>query len=274
MAPDSINLTTVALAIFVVCAGFVLLRGAIKILLGCLVLGSSAWVGFRLWNLAPELIHATFGAHLQWLATALPIAAFLITFLIGRILVNFFASPFQPADGQRPPLTLARLLGAALLTLIPTALIITLLAVLIYHAGSVAEIQHTASPTTPSPSSDLFQKLKSSVDHAIPPAWLKLFDPLVDPARLALAKIIAEQSQPQRAPAIDPQTGNPIPRAIIVNDPELQGLARDGRFATLLRSPLLTKALNDPKVQAILKQLNLSPPALPAPEKPPTIEIR
>ncbi|MEI8039210.1 MAG: hypothetical protein WCJ14_12545, partial [Verrucomicrobiota bacterium] len=134
MSHDSINLTTVALAIFVVCAGFVLLRGAIKIFLGCLVLGASAWVGFRMWNLAPELIHATFGAHLQWLATALPIAAFLITFLIGRILVNFLASPFQPADGQRPPLTLARLLGAALFTLIPTALVITLLAVLIYHA--------------------------------------------------------------------------------------------------------------------------------------------
>ena len=43
----SLNLTTIALAIFVVCAGFVLLRGAIRILLGCVVLGASAWVGFR-----------------------------------------------------------------------------------------------------------------------------------------------------------------------------------------------------------------------------------
>lgn len=274
MSPTSINLTTVALAIFVVCAGFVLLRGAIKILLGCLVLGSSAWVGFRLWNLAPELVHATFGAHVAWLATVLPIAAFLVTFISGRILVNFFSSPFHPAAGERPPLTLTRLLGAALFTLIPTALIITLLAILIYHAGSVAEIQHTAGKSSPSPASALIQNLKSSVEEFIPPAWLKVFDPLVDPTRLALAKIIAEQSQPQRHPGIDPQSGKLIPRAIIVNDPELQNLARDGKFATLLRSPLLTKALNDPQVQLILKKLNLSPPTLPPLDSQPPIEVR
>lgn len=274
MSPASINLTTVALAIFVVCAGFVLLRGAIRMLLGCLVLGTSAWVGFRLWNLAPELVRASFGTHLPWLATALPIAAFLATFIIGRVIVNFLASPFRPAEGERPPLTLTRLLGAALFTLIPTALVITLLAILIYHAGSVAEIQHTTGKAAPTPSSDLLQTLKASVEKSIPPAWLKLFDPLVDPARLALAKLIAEQSQPQRHPVIDPQSGKPVPRAIIVNDPELQNLARDGHFATLLRSPLLTKALNDPNVQAILKQLNISPPAPPASEAPPHIEVR
>ena len=105
----------------------------------------------------------------------------------------------------------------------------------------------------PSPTATLSQNLKISVEKSIPPAWLKLIDPLADPSRLALAKIITEQAQPPRAPVIDPLTGKPIPRAIIVNDPELQNLAREGRFATLLRSPLLTKALNDPKVQAFLK---------------------
>lgn len=250
---SSINLTTIALAIFVVCAGFVLLRGTLKILLGCLVLGTSAWVGLRLWQLAPELVKACCGIHLQWLATVLPIVAFLVTFLIGRLIVKFLASPFQKPADERPPLTLTRLLGAAVFTLIPTALVVTLLAIFIYHAGSVAEIQQTAGSTTPSPTTDLIQNLKTSVEKSIPPAWLKLCDPLADPSRVALAKIITEQSQPPRAPVIDPQTGKPIPRAIIVNDPELQNLAREGRFATLLRSPLLTKALNDPKVQAFLK---------------------
>jgi hypothetical protein len=249
----SINLTTIALAIFVVCAGFVLLRGVMKILLGCLVLGSSAWVGFRLWQVAPDLVKACCGVHLQWLATALPIAAFLLTFLIGRILVKFLASPFQKSAGDRPPLTLFRLLGAALFTLIPTCLVGTILAILIYHAGSVAEIKHAADSSTPSPTADLIQNLKTSVEKSIPPAWLQLFDPLADPSRLTLAKVITEQSQPPRAPVIDSQTGKPIPRAIIVNDPELQNLAREGKFATLLRSPLLTKALNDPKVQDFLK---------------------
>jgi hypothetical protein len=42
-----------------------------------------------------------------------------------------------------------------------------------------------------------------------------------------------------------------------VDDPELQKLARQGKFGTLLRHPLLTKALEDPKLQALLKDLNL-----------------
>jgi hypothetical protein len=249
----SINLTTIALAIFVICAGFVLLRGILKILLGCLVLGASAWAALRLWQLGPELVKACFGAHLQWLASLLPIAAFLIVFLAGRILVKFLTSPFRNPDNPRPPLTLIRLLSAAVFTLVPTGLILTILMILIYHAGSISEIKQSTRSSTPTPATGFIQDLKSSVEKSIPPAWLQLLDPLTDPSRLALAKIITQQSQPQRTPAIDPHTGKPIPRAIIVDDPELQNLAREGRFATLLRSPLLTKALNDPKVQDFLQ---------------------
>jgi len=248
-----LNLTTIALAIFVVCAGFVLLRGIIRILLGCLVLGASAWVGLRLWQLSPDLVKACVGNHLEWAATVVPIGGFLITFIIGRAIVRFLSSPFHRSAEERPPLTLARLFGVAVFTLIPTCLIVTILAVLIYHVGSVAEIKSSAGPATPSAATDLIPTLKTSVEKSIPPAWLQLLDPLADPARVALAKIITEQSQPHRPPGFDPITGKPIPRAVIVNDPELQNLARNGRFAALLRSPLLTKALNDPKVQEFLK---------------------
>ena len=41
--------------------------------------------------------------------------------------------------------------------------------------------------------------------------------------------------------ATDPATGKPIPRAIVVDDPELTGLARKGRYGDLLRHPVLTK---------------------------------
>ena len=248
-----LNLTTIALTIFVVCAGIVLLRGIIRILLGCLVLGASAWVGLRLWQLSPDLVKACVGNHLEWAATVLPIVGFLLTFIIGRAIVRFLSSPFHRSAGERPPLTLARLFGVAVFTLIPTCLIVTILAILIHHVGAVAEIKTAAGPTTPTPTTDLIQSLKASVEKSIPPAWLQLFDPLADPSRVTLAKIITEQSRPHRPPEFDPATGKPIPRAVIVNDPELQNLARDGRFATLLRSPLLTKSLNDPKVQDFLK---------------------
>ena len=248
-----LNLTTIALTLFVVCAGFVLIRGIIRILLGCVVLGASAWVAWRLWQLSPELVKACVGNHLEWAATVLPIVGFLLTFIILRTIVRFLSSPFRRSPGERPPLTLGRFFGMIVFALIPTCLIGLIVIILIHHVGAVAEIRTAAGPATPPPASDVIHSLKASVEKSIPQAWLKLLDPLADPSRVTLARIITEQSQPHRPPEFDPITGKPIPRAIIVNDPELQNLARDGRFTTLLQSPLLTKALNDPKVQEFLK---------------------
>ena len=54
---------------------------------------------------------------------------------------------------------------------------------------------------------------------------------------------------------VDPATGKPYPRAVVVADPALQGLARQKDFSSLLRHPNLTRALDDPKVkQAIDEQ--------------------
>ena len=257
MSPDSISFSTVALAIFVVCAGFVLLRGTIRILLGCVVLCLSIWVGFQVWLLAPDLLRAVFGVHLQWLAGVMPCIAFLITFLLGRLLAKFLCSPFQRPADQRPPLTLARLLGIGAFTLIPTCLLVTVAGIVIYHAGAVAEIQQTAGKSQLSAAEDLARNLKASMVKFIPVAWLGKLDPMTDPSRLELAKAITRESKSKKKAEIDPQTGQAIPRAIIVDDPELQNLAREGKFSTLLRHPLLTKALNDPKLKAFLKDLNL-----------------
>ncbi len=95
------------------------------------------------------------------------------------------------------------------------------------------------------------------MEAAVPESLLKMLDPLTDPSRLNLAKLVASQTDSSPTPVIDPRTGKPIPRAIIVEDRELQNLARDGKFGTLLRHPLLTKALADPKLQKLLRDLNL-----------------
>jgi hypothetical protein len=259
MSPDLISFSTIALAIFVICAGFVLLRGIMRIFLGCVVLGGSAWVGLRLWQLGPDLVRACFGNYVPWLAGVIPIVGFIITFLLGRMLVKFLYSPFQNTADEypKPPLTLTRLLGAAFFTLIPTCLVATIVAILIYHAGAVTEIRDSAGKAPHSRMADTALALKASVLKSIPQAWLQLFDPTTDPSRLELAKAITRESKTPSKPVIDPKTGEAIPRAIIVDDPELQGLAREGKFGTLLRHPLLTKTLEDPKIKALLKDLNL-----------------
>jgi hypothetical protein len=77
-------------------------------------------------------------------------------------------------------------------------------------------------------------------------------DPLTAQPRLQLAKMIAASPDKPLKPIIDPKTGRPYPRAIIVDDPELLDLAKQGRFSTLLRHPLLSEALKDPLIRQAL----------------------
>lgn len=265
MSPDSIpqvSLGTAALVIFAVCAGFVMLRGMTRMIVGTAVLAISAWIGFAVWQKAPAVSYDWFGKSVGLVTTGLPLAAFLAAFYVIRKLAKAVASPFgkkqevEPKQGS-PVIKLAVRL---MLALIPTSLICLIGATVIHHTGSIAEIRAFAEKNLgiggPTPAK-YSQNLKNSVEHALPESWLRFLDPLADPSRLTLAKVITAHSDSPLEPVIDPATGKPIPRAIVVEDPELQNLAREGKFGTLLRHPLLTKALEDPQIRQLIKDLNL-----------------
>ncbi len=263
MSPDSIpqiSLGTAALVIFAVCAGFVLLRGMTRVFVGTVVLALSAWLGFQVWQQAPALAFDWTGKSLPWLTTTLPVAAFLTSFILLRIIAKTIARPLGKPPAEAPPVSLARIAFRLAFALIPTALICLIGATVIHHTGAVAEIRAYSDKATgmPETAPDGFsQQLKKSVEATFPESWLTRLDPLTQPSRLNLAKLIAAQSEAPLKPAIDPQTGRPIPRAIIVDDPQLQNLAREGKFGTLLRHPLLTKSLADPKIRKLLGDLSL-----------------
>ena len=265
MPPDSIpqiSLGTAALVIFAVCAGFVMLRGMTRMLVGTVVLALSAWIGFEVWQKAPAVSFEWFGKSVGLITTGMPLAAFLASFFLIRKLAKAVASPFGRKPVEEKPSTspVIKLAVRLLLALIPTSLICLIGATFIHHTGSIAEIRAFAekslgiSETTPAKYS---HNLKQSVEHALPESWLRFLDPLADPDRLTLAKVVTAHSDSPLEPVIDPATGQPIPRAIVVDDPELQNLAREGKFGTLLRHPLLTKALEDPQIRQLIKDLNL-----------------
>ena len=265
MSPDSIpqvSLGTAALVIFAVCAGFVMLRGMTRMIVGTAVLALSVWIGFTVWQKAPAVSYDWFGKSLGLVTTGLPLAAFLAAFYVIRKLAKAVARPFgKPQDpGAKPGSPVIKLAARLLLALIPTSLICLIGATVIHHTGSIAEIHAFAEKNLgiggPTPAK-FSQNLKNSVEHALPESWLRFLDPLADPSRLTLAKVITAHSDSPLEPVIDPATGQPIPRAIVVDDPELQNLAREGKFGTLLRHPLLTEALEDPQIRQLIKDLNL-----------------
>lgn len=253
MSPDSIpqiSLGTAALAIFVACAGFVMLRGLARMLVGTVVLALSAWIGFAVWREAPAMSLQYLGKTDAWLTYGLPPAAFIFSFALLRWIAKTIARPFGGKEDETK--SSGSLFVRLLLALIPASILWTIGALLIHHTGSIAELNAYAGkkPGIDEPAPTKFsQRLKQAIDAALPESWLRKLDPLADPARMALAKEIAARAGEPREPAIDPATGKPIPRAITVEDPELQNLAREGKFGTLLRHPLLGKWLEHPKGQ-------------------------
>lgn len=254
MSPDSIpqiSLGTAVLVIFAVCAGFVMLRGIARMLVGTVALALSAWIGFAVWREAPAWSLQYLGRAEAWLAYALPVAAFLASFFLLRWIARAVARPFG-GESENPKKSSVPLPFRLLLALIPTAIICLIGATAIHHTGAIAELRAFAEDKLgidePAPAR-FTQRLKQSIETALPESLLRKLDPLADPGRLALAKQITAQSTSPLDPAIDPATGKPIPRAIVVDEPELQNLARNGKFGTLLRHPLLGNWLETPEVQ-------------------------
>lgn len=244
-ALPQISLGTAALIIFGCCAGYMLLRGIARTLVNAACLTLSAWVGFRVWQMAPSLAIDWLGKPSEIVTIGLPLAAFIATLLILRKLIGFFRAPVPPSAGEVAPRTGGQLVFRLFITLIPAALLFLIGAAFVHHAGSVAEIRDPANPGWAG-------KMKDSLSTAIPEKLMSWLDPMASEPRLRLAKMIAAGSDKPLEPVIDPETGLPYPRAIVVDDPDLKNLAREGRFSTLLRHPLLSEALNDPKIRSSL----------------------
>jgi len=251
---NHLNLTTGALLIFSLCAFFVLLRGIARLLLGVMILGASAWLAYWVWQQAPAWSIKVLEKPNALITTGAPVAAFVVSMGLIRSIIKWVTSPFVRPGSEAP----------SAFTNVPIRLIFALLAASglwlmgvtwVHHAGALAEIRGFVEKNADSSkTSDYLLRMKASVDALLPKDWIKLLDPLTEPARLALAKLIAAESSPANSTAIDPRTGKPYPRAVVVADPALQGLARQKDFSGLLRHPNLTRALDDPKVKKAIEE--------------------
>lgn len=252
MDVSQISLGTAALVIFIACLGFVFLRGILRMILGTLVLGGSLWVGFVVWQKTPGWCVDWLGKPVDWVSYVLPVVVFLVTFVLSRAVVNFFLSPFRrSADaGARTP---GGIVFRLVLSLVSTGFLWLTGATLVHHFGSIAEVGKAGNEQQAS-WLDRALELKQQIAAVVPEAWLKRLDPLADDDHLSLAKWFAAQPERKLEPVIDPETGRPYPRAVVVDEPQLDDLASDGRFSTLMRHPLFQKALKDPEVREALKR--------------------
>jgi len=249
--PD-ISLGTAVLVVFTLCAAYMLLRGLLRTFINTIIIVASIWAGFHTWQIAPSLAISWSGKPSELFCTIVPIIAAIAAFLLLKKIFRFFLNPIPPTASEVAPASLSQLIFRLFVTLIPAVLLCFTIIIVIHHFGSISEIKSSANANE---SKSYLTRLKESLTTSIPQSLISKLDPFTTQPRLKLAKLIASQSQRPLEPVIDPRTGQPIPRAIVV-DEQLNDLAKDKRYGTLLHHPRLSDALNDPTIRRSLGLTN------------------
>ena len=253
-----VSLGTAALLIFGACAGLVMLRGLLRILMGSVVLSAAGFVAYLTWKNSPAL---PFEEQLPWLSYAAPVAAGLVTLLLLRAVMRFAVRPFGKRDEEGHPEVRRSLLRRALpllLSLVPTSVLWIAGATALRSAGSVAEIRRFVDGDKgPTDKLTFLAELKTVIDKALPEGWFDKIDPLADDARVTLAKLIALGGDTAPPPKAIPVLEEPQIRALIENDPRLRALAKARRYADILRDPRLDRVIDDPSLKQMLEGLKL-----------------
>lgn len=249
--PD-ISLGTTALIIVAACAVIAAARGLARLFLGVFLLAAAVLSGFWMWQFGPTLARQWIDPPPPWLATLIAVVTGILTFFglrwILRVLTDPLGRKKTDSGKERKPSTIRRAVGV-LVSIIPAAIILFVIAAVLRHAGSISELRtfaETRAGATSEPVPSFLARLKTSIESSIPSDWFQFIDPLTDDARLALAKWIAVGPHEPPEPVLDPDTGQAVPRAALVEDEELRDLARRGRYSEILRDPRIDAALEDP----------------------------
>lgn len=253
-----ISLGTAALLIFGAIASLAVLRGLLRILWGTSVLCASGLAAFYTWGHAPAIGRDLFGREMPAVSWGLPVLVFFLALILLRQTAKaLFGSLRSPNDeaaerNRRSPVRWALTL---LFSLIPTAALWFGGAILLRHAGSVAEIRSFVESDQLPDKTAFLAQLKQTIDRALPGDWFTFIDPLTSDLRLDLAKLIAAADDPP--PKAIPVLEAPAIRDLILSDPELRQLARDGRYSEILRDPRLDRLLENDDLREVLRNTNL-----------------
>lgn len=256
-----ISLGTAALLIFGAIASLAVLRGLLRILWGTVTVCLAGLAGFYAWKYTAVVSRGLFDRDIEWLAVVLPALAFLVTLLalrfLGRTLVHPLGTPNEETAGKnrRSPLRWATTL---LFSLVPTVLLWFAGAALLRHFGSVSEIRDYVAASADSGENaqpSFLTRVKQDIEQALPENWFDNLDPLTDRSRVNLAKLIsvADDPPPKAIPVLEEEEI----RRIVASDDNLRRLARQGRYAEILRDPRLDQLLENDNLRQVLAELEL-----------------
>lgn len=257
---ESLSLQKIALILFVICAVWVIARGIARMLLNSVLFVLSGFLAYKAWEISPQFVNQNLTSFHKvkplWLDVGIPVAAFLASFALLRKLASMIISPMLKGDSlDSKPAGFQSVIMRLIFAAVPTSLLGGIGVSAFHHLGTISEIQKVnGNKKAIEERPEFLLQGKKAIAALIPEKYLTWIDPLTQPDRVKLAKMISSnQADKSLKTVIDPDTGKPIPRAIPVMLPELEELKKAGDYGAILRHPELTKALENPRVQSFLK---------------------
>lgn len=233
------------------CVIYVLVRGVWRLVLNTVLLAAAAVAGFYVWQQGPGWAFQWLGSSPRWMTWALPLGVFVSVWWLLRRVIALIADLIS-GEGEGGGSWLA--VPARLVVAFGAAAVFCLLgAILLHHFGAIEEVRWHSDPEADAGKwAGFLASGREVVGRLLPADWLDKLDPQAAPGRVELVKWIMGGGESE---VIDPVTGKPVPRAVLVDEKTLGELAAKGDISTLLRHPAVTRIVEDPRVKAWLDAL-------------------
>jgi hypothetical protein len=226
-------LAIIFFSLFILCFIYWTLCGLLRMAGMCALLLTSSFASFYTWQLSPRYIAPWLSDPPTWFYATLSSFSFVAVFITLKKIITLMSRilSFQNSSEAKSN---ASWVTRLILSIIPTSAFSILFAAVIHHFGtlqSLVQNKHDA----PSKLIEWSQSIQST----LPEKWLARIDPATQSQYLNRLKTIIHAS---KYPAeIDRETGKPYPRAQVVNDPELQQLARASNIYAIFQHPKFWK---------------------------------
>ena len=248
LLPFPVSFTSLALILFAIIAGFAFVRGVLRLIFATVALGIGAGAAYYVYGQAPSMISSPRAI----LATS--IAAGLLVFVLARYLIIDLL--LRPILGKHRGASGGR---GALLSLIPAALLVWVLATGFRLTGTVMEMEQFGNNVTVAEGEQIHQgwlaHWRRAMDNDDLARLLAKVDPFIQQGRAILVGFLIstrDQAAPGQLADADADAD------AIINSPAMQDLSKDPEIRRLIESGEYIALLQHPKVRQATRESGLA----------------
>lgn len=257
LLPFPVSFTTLALILVAIIAGFAFVRGVLRLVFACVALGIAALAAWFTYLNAPQFFER------PRVVLIVSIAAGLLTYILAHKLILGFL--LRPVLGKH-----RGFLGGigALVSLVPAAFLIWLLATGFRLTGTVMEMEQFGENVTAEEGAEIDQgwlaHWRQAMDNDALASLLAKIDPFVQQGKAAIVGLLIstrDGSAPYEIAEADAELAEVLTSPAMTelrSDPEIRKLIDGGQYIALLQHPKVRQVTRESGLTEKLNSIDIA----------------